>query len=98
MLATKLLRFPENKSHPLLGGNPFETFLDERLDFRPVKLHINRLGRTHPAPLRIETLLDHIVDIICLMFSPQVAASLGDLLIEDAKQPGADMGSSLRRI
>lgn len=49
----------------------------------------------HPFPIGAETSFHDLLDVLHLSVPVEVTPGLGDFLIEDSKQPGADVGSSL---
>ena len=81
----------QDKGHPLLGWNPVQTAVNSLSHLGIVDLRVHRARRPRPAPGAIKPLLKHIVDVVHLLVSPQTPPRPGNLLVQDAEEPGPDM-------
>ena len=85
----------QDEGHPLIGWNPVQTAVNSLPHLGIVDLRVHRERWSRPAPGVIKPLLEDFLDVVHLVVSPQIPPRCGNLLVQDAEQPGPDMGSAL---
>ena len=72
-----------------------EAVEDLRFDFLLVKDGVDWAGRRAPLPAGVEPTLEPLIDLLVLPITLAGPPRFGDLLVQDAKQPGPDAGPPL---
>ena len=89
LFGRKLLDFPQGEGKRLAGRRPVEAGENLPLHLLMMKGDIHRQRWRAPAACRIEPALERLIDLIHLPVSLTGPACLGDLVVQDAEQPGS---------
>ena len=94
VLGWELLNLSEDERQRLPERRRIKAVEDLSFDCLLVKDRIDRPGRRAPLPAGVEPTLESLIDLLVLPVTLAGSPRFGDLLVQDAKQPGPDAGPS----